>query len=146
MIRPLLDVARAELREYLAARGQAFREDATNADVDDPAEPGPARADSVSRITIFAGHHAMCSRARRPSRGRTKNFFTREAIELAARIVLTDVDAVEDRRRPALSGAPRALARAWRSRRCSGCAGSKSIGFDHVERLLALARRGDAGA
>ena len=33
MIRPLLDVARGELRDYLAARSESFREDATNADV-----------------------------------------------------------------------------------------------------------------
>lgn len=32
LVRPLLEVSRAELREYLAAAGQSWREDATNAD------------------------------------------------------------------------------------------------------------------
>src|SRR5262249_22105592 len=33
VVRPLIDVERAALREFLATRGQPFREDATNADV-----------------------------------------------------------------------------------------------------------------
>ena len=36
LIRPLLDVSRADLREYLTARGQSWIEDETNADLTNP--------------------------------------------------------------------------------------------------------------
>jgi tRNA(Ile)-lysidine synthase len=36
LIRPLLDVSRADLREYLAARGESWMEDETNADLTNP--------------------------------------------------------------------------------------------------------------
>ena len=36
VIRPLLDVARGDLREYLAARGETWIEDESNADLDNP--------------------------------------------------------------------------------------------------------------
>ena len=55
----------------------AFREDASNADLGDSAEPGPARADAVAGARFLAGDRRMCSRARRRSRGRTRIVFTR---------------------------------------------------------------------
>ena len=44
VVRPVLDCGRDELRTYLAALGQPFREDESNRDLTHPAEPGPARA------------------------------------------------------------------------------------------------------
>ena len=63
MIRPLLDIRRAELRAYLAAAGAAFREDATNADVLIPRNRVRHELHALSRITLFDGNRAVLARA-----------------------------------------------------------------------------------
>ena len=90
VIRPLLDVARADLRAYLASRGQAFREDASNADVAIPRnrirhELIPSLQSRFSpRVTDVLAREAALAR-------QDEEFLHGEAIKLAARIVLTDV-------------------------------------------------------
>src|SRR5436190_3316668 len=136
VIRPLLDVARADLRSYLAARAQPFREDASNADVSIPrnrvrhellpyleSQFSPSITDVLSREAALARQD--------------EEFLRAEAIKLADRIVLTDVAVRIDV--AGLSSAPRALSSRVAQAALHRLAGSKSIAFDHVERLLALA-------
>jgi tRNA(Ile)-lysidine synthase len=136
VIRPLLDVARADLRAYLAGRGQAFREDSSNADVAIPRnrirhELIPSLESRFSpRVTEVLAREAALAR-------QDEEFLQAEAIKLAARIVLTDVAVRIDA--TGLSCAPRALSSRVAQAALERMAGSKSITCDHVERLLALA-------
>ena len=136
VIRPLLDVARADLRDYLAANAQSFREDASNADLAFPrnrvrhellpyleSQFSPAITDVLCREAALARQDEESLRA--------------EAIKLADRIVLTDVAVRIDA--AGLASAPRALSSRVAHAALQRLAGPKSIAFDHVERLLALA-------
>jgi tRNA(Ile)-lysidine synthase len=143
VIRPLLDVERSALRADLAARGEAFREDATNADVAIPRNRvrhevipylrshfSPAVTDVLARAATLARHD--------------EEFLAAEAIKLASRIVLTGVAVKIDAKE--LSGAPRALSSRVVQMALEQHAGSKPISFDHVERVLRLAAGEQAGA
>jgi tRNA(Ile)-lysidine synthase len=142
VVRPLLEIAREELRAYLASRGQPFREDSSNADVTVPRnrirhELIPYLESHFSpRITDVLSREAALAR-------QDEEFLHEEAIKLAARIVLTDVavriDAV------GLSRAPRALSSRVAQAALQRLAGSKPITFEHVERVLALAEGGGEG-
>lgn len=75
LVRPLLDVSRDELRAYLAAIGQPFREDASNADLSRTrnkirhdllpklvAEYNPKAADALARLGGFAAESRAWAR------------------------------------------------------------------------------------
>ena len=144
VIRPLIDLERGALREYLAAHGEAFREDATNADVSIPRNR--VRHELIPLLQTRFSPAVTDVLAREAALARDdEEFLQAEAIKLAGRIVLTgntpgpadvhlDIDG--------LVRAPRALA----SRVVLGAlqrqAGSRPIHFDHVERVLALAGAG----
>ncbi len=142
IVRPLLDVARADLRAYLASRGQAFREDSSNADVAIPRnrvrhELIPYLASHFSPgVTDVLVRDAVLAR-------QDEEFLRGEAIKLAARIVLTDVAVRIDA--AGLSSAPRALSSRVAQAALQRLAGLKPITFEHVERLLALADGAGAG-
>ena len=148
VIRPLIDLERAALREYLAAGGQAFREDATNADVSIPRNRVRHQLIPLLESRFSPGVVDVLAREAALARD-DEDFLQGEAIKLADRIVLTGrtpgpadihLDTV------GLLRAPRALA----SRVVLGAlqrqAGSRPIHFDHVERVFALAAAGSGGA
>ncbi len=144
VVRPLLDVARDDLRAYLASRGQAFREDSSNADVTIPRnrirhELIPYLESHVSpAITDVLAREAALAR-------QDEDFLHGEAIKLASRIVLTDGAVRIDV--SGLTLAPRALSSRVAQAALQRLAGSKHITFHHVERLLALAAGpGEGGA
>lgn len=137
VIRPLLDVERAALRQYLAALGEPFREDATNADVAIPRNR--VRHELIPYLESHFSPGVTDVLARDAALARQDEQFLRDqAIELAARIVLTDVAAVT-LDADGLRHAPRALSSRVAQAALQRLAGPKSINFDHVERLLALA-------
>ena len=118
------------------SRGQAFREDSSNADVTIPRNRlrhelipyleshfSPAVTDVLARDAALARQD--------------EDFLHGEAIKLAARIVLTDVAVRIDA--AGLSSAPRALSSRVVQAALQRLAGSKPISFDHVEQVLALA-------
>ena len=87
---PLLDVDRAELRDYLAARGEPFREDSTNADVAIPRNR--IRHELIPYLESHFSPGVTDVLAREAALARQdEDFLHGEAIKLAARIVLTDV-------------------------------------------------------
>jgi tRNA(Ile)-lysidine synthase len=143
VVRPLLDAGRDDLRAYLASRGQAFRQDSSNADVTIPRnrirhELIPYLESHFSpAITDVLAREAALAR-------QDEDFLHGEAIKLATRIVLTDgavrIDAA------GLTRAPRALSSRVAQAALQRLAGSKPITFDHVERLLALAEGPGEGA
>jgi len=135
VIRPLLEIERRLLRDYLAVCGQPFREDASNSDVGIPRNRvrhellpvlrsrfSPAIVDVLAREAVLARQD--------------EEFLQKQAIELADEIVLTDeairIDAA------GLAAAPRALSSRIVLTALRTFAGSKPITCDHVERVLRL--------
>jgi tRNA(Ile)-lysidine synthase len=136
VIRPLLDVARPALREYLASAGEVFREDATNADVATPRNRVRHELIPYLRSHFSPGATDVLARAAELAR-QDEDFLQTEAIKLAARVVLSDVTIRLDVF--GLTDAPRALSSRVAQAALQRFAGPKSIHFDHVDRLLALA-------
>src|SRR5258708_15828267 len=140
VIRPLLDVAREDLRAYLASRGQAVRQDSSNADVTIPRNR--VRHDLIPYLESHFSPRITDVLARGAALARQDEEFLRgEAIKLAARIVLPDGAVRIDAH--GLGSAPRALSSRVAQAALQRLRGSQSISFEHVERLLALA--GGAG-
>jgi tRNA(Ile)-lysidine synthase len=136
VIRPLLDAARDDLRAYLSARGQAFRDDSSNADLSIPRNRVRHELIPTLRSRFSAGIIAVLAREAALAR-QDEEFLQAEAIKLAGRIVLTDVAVRIDA--AGLSSAPRALSSRVAQMALGHHAGSKPISFDHVEQVLALA-------
>jgi tRNA(Ile)-lysidine synthase len=136
VVRPLLDAARDDLRAHLAVRGQAFREDASNADLSIPRNRVRHELIPALRSRFSPGITGVLAREAALAR-QDEEFLHAEAIKLAGRIVLTGVAVRIDA--AGLSSAPRALSSRVAQAALQRLAGSKSITFDHVERLLALA-------
>jgi len=138
VVRPLLDVERGELRAWLAALGEGWREDATNADVTFARNrvrheliPWLESRFSPAITAVLAREAALAQQ--------DEDFLHDRAIELAQRIVLTDERDVLRVDAAALARAPRALSSRVVRQVLEQHAGSKSVSFDHVEQVLALA-------
>ena len=138
VIRPLLEVPRADLRQYLAAHSLAFRTDATNADVSIPRNrvrheliPYLEREFSPGISRVLAREAALA----REDEDRLHH----EAIDLARSIVLTITGEQTELDALALRALPQALAARVAHQALTRQAGDRFIGFDHVEQLLQLA-------
>ena len=142
VIRPLLDVGREELRAYLASSGESFREDASNADVRIPRNR--IRHELLPYLALHFSSGVTDVLARDAALARQDEEFLRdEAIKLAGRIVLTNEAVRIDV--AGLARAPRALSSRVVHAALQRLAGSSSISFDHVERVLALAEGAGEG-
>jgi tRNA(Ile)-lysidine synthase len=150
VIRPLIEIRRAELREVLASRGLPFREDATNTNVSIPRnrvrhELLPYLAEHFSPgIAGVLAREAVIAR-------RDEDFLEREAIESAASIVLDETDKaggssrvrVDVERLTSLHPAVAArVARIALARGAPAC----FAGFEQIERFLDFARASRPGA
>ena len=141
-IRPLLDIGRDELREYLAAHGQTYCEDESNADLAIPRnrvrhELLPLLRERYSpAIAEVLARDAAIARA-------DEDRLHREAIDLARSIVLrnraTERDGIE-LDVAALAVLHPALATRVARLALQGLTPDRFVGFDHVEGLLELAR------
>jgi tRNA(Ile)-lysidine synthase len=138
VFRPLLEIERAALREYLTARGEGWREDASNADLRVPRNR--VRHELIPVLQSQFSPSVAATLAREAALARQdEDFLHQQAIELARGIVLTDersevrIDAV------GLAAAPRALSSRLVLHALERLAGGRPISFDHVERVLALA-------
>ena len=140
VIRPLLAVSRAELRTYLANRGQSFREDESNLDL------RITRNRVRHRLVPFLAEHfspgivEVLARDAAIARGdaewidRTVNTAVRKIVSYEKGMVTVDVDR--------LHGQPVALARRIAKQVLERFT-DRAVGFDHVERLLDLAAAPD---
>ena len=61
VVRPLIEIGRADLRRVRARRGDWFREGCDQRRPVDSAKPSPARADPLSRERVFTRRLLMCS-------------------------------------------------------------------------------------
>jgi tRNA(Ile)-lysidine synthase len=144
VVRPLLDVERAELRRYLAGRAEGFREDASNAD--------PAILRNRVRHELLPYLESRFSPgitdvlAREASLAQEdEDFLRRQTIETARGIVLTDNSTLDESLQidaRALRSVHPAVASRVAHDVLSRLAGSRPIGFDHVRRLFELAADG----
>jgi tRNA(Ile)-lysidine synthase len=137
VIRPLIEVERRALREYLAARGEGWREDATNRDVRIPRNR--VRHELIPLLESQFSSAVVTTLAREAALARQdEDFLQDQAIELARRIVLTDerpqiaIDAA------GLAAAPRALSSRVVLQALERLAGGRPISFEHVEAVLRL--------
>ncbi|OFW08003.1 MAG: tRNA lysidine(34) synthetase TilS [Acidobacteria bacterium RIFCSPLOWO2_02_FULL_67_36] len=149
IVRPLLDIPRADLREYLRGRAVAFREDATNADVSIPRNrvrhellPYLERDFSPGIVEVLA-REAAIARA-------DEDRLQAEAIEAARSSVSATTGAAGEPRvqidRTALTSVHPALA-VRVARLALGSLGERGfIGFEHLERFLEFAREAGDGA
>jgi tRNA(Ile)-lysidine synthase len=152
VVRPLLEVRRAELRAYLGERGQPWREDASNRDTTRlrarlrhalipqlEAEYQPALSERLCQLAVIA-------------RGE-EDYWRRLLDEMLARVaeqdsgsVLIPVASVVPRPGPAEGGPSAALARRLIRRVIQQVSGAGTgASAEHVERVLDLARAGHAG-
>ena len=145
VVRPVLDCGRDELRAYLTAIGQPFREDESNRDLSIPRNrvrhellPLLAR-DYSPGITDVLAREAEIAR-------QDEERLQHEAIDLVDLIVLRNergnsggVEAVELDVRALNALHPAVAVRVMRLALDRAVPG-RFVGFDHVERLLELAR------
>jgi tRNA(Ile)-lysidine synthase len=143
VIRPLIDVARAELRQFAADRGLIFRDDATNADVSIPRNrirhellPYLEREFTPGIAAVLAREAVLAQEDEERLQG--------EAIESAASIVITATGSSTINTRELASLHPAVASRVARSA-LQQLAGDRFIGFEHIQRFLAFARDGGEG-
>ena len=139
VVRPLLDIRRSELREYLRLRGLSHREDASNRD------ERVLRNRVRHKLIPFLAEHFSPAITDVLARGAAIARDEDDWIEVAANATADkivqctegglDVDAA------LLTAEPPAIARRV-ARRALERVGERGVGFDHVERLRRLA---DAG-
>ena len=141
VIRPLLDLDRAELRAYLLQLGQPFRDDASNDDVAIPRNRIRHELLPLLQRDFSPGIVGILAREAEIARS-DEDRLQREAIDLAGLIVLrsndtssratdgveVDADALSATH-PALAGRVARLA-------METVAPGRFVGYDHIDRLL----------
>jgi tRNA(Ile)-lysidine synthase len=143
VIRPLLEISRAELRRYAAAHALAFREDASNADLRIPRNR--VRHELLPHLEQFSPTVAAAL-ARAASLAREdEEYLDGLAIESARSIVLLESDGVAVDIAGLTALAP-ALASRVARKALSTAAPDRFISFQHIDDLLDLARSGGEGA
>ena len=140
VIRPLLDVSRLQLREYLALRGQPFREDETNSDLS--ITRNRVRHEVIPLLERRFSPSVVATLGREADIARYDAEWMETAARAAASEIVSEKDGVVILDRGALVAQPVALARRI-AKQALERATDRSAGFDQVERLLTLAR--DAG-
>jgi tRNA(Ile)-lysidine synthase len=138
VIRPLLEIPRADLRAYASQRALAFRDDPSNRDLSIPRNRVRHELIAYLEREFNPGINRVLAREASLARA-DEDYLQREAIDLADRIVLPttggqiEIDAVALRSlHPALASR---VARHALASRASG----RFVGSHHVERLLQLA-------
>lgn len=132
IVRPLLDIGREELREWLGARSVAFVEDATNADVENPRNR--LRHLTLPALSAQFGPHVRESLARAADTLREEDRFLELLTDEAARKVLRRDEEGVELRVPAAATLDLALQRRV-FLRALRTAGVRHPGTAEVERL-----------
>lgn len=147
VIRPLLDVRRADIEAYLAAAGVAFCEDPTNRDVTIPRNR--VRHELLPYLARHFGHGGdgiVDVLARQATIARDDADWLEQAATETARALVLEEGARSSLDIAALMALPPALARRVVRAALARAAGRRFLGFDHVEAVLALAETAPPGA
>jgi tRNA(Ile)-lysidine synthase len=143
VIRPLLEISRADLRAYAAEHALAFREDSSNADVG--IARNRVRLELLPHLQQFSPGIAG-TLARQAAVARVDDeFLEGAAIECARSIVLQEDNGVA-LDAAALAALHPALASRVARTALQAAAPGRFIGFQHVDDLLDLTRRADGSA
>ena len=142
VVRPLLDVSKSDLRDYLSAIGQEFREDETNRDV--TVTRNRIRHELIPFLERRFSPSVVDVLARETKIARSDAEWLEIQASAAASEILKYGDGVAVLDQEGLLDQPVALARRVVRRAMKHVAGS-SAGFDQVERILAIAAEGAAG-
>ncbi|HEY3886359.1 MAG TPA: tRNA lysidine(34) synthetase TilS [Vicinamibacterales bacterium] len=138
VIRPLLDVTRRELREYLSARHGTFREDASNADVAIPRNR--IRHELLPYLEGRFAPGIVDILAREATLAQADERYLRSAADaLGASVLSTDEAGFLRIDAAMLVGAPPALSMRVALAALERAAGKRPITYDHVRRLLEFA-------
>jgi tRNA(Ile)-lysidine synthase len=145
VIRPLLEVSRAELRDYLTSRGQGWVEDDTNADLKNPRNRIRHRV--LPELNQAAGADTSSAIARAAGLAREDSQWLDELTDNRFDIVVRqgpngglEIDAA------ALDDEPPPVQRRILLRALRRVATGREIGLDHVEAALGVAAGLTGGA
>jgi len=143
VVRPLLDISRAELRQYAAEHGLGFRDDSSNADVRIPRNR--VRLELLPLLSQFSPAIAATLAREAALAREDEEFLDRLAIESAASLVLPKSNGVAVDIAGLTALAPALASRVTR-KAVAAAAPGRFIGFQHIDDLLELARSGAEGA
>ena len=136
VVRPLLDVSRDALREYLGAKGEAWVEDETNGALDNPRNRVRHRV--VPELVRVAGGGVVSALARAAGLAREDGTWLDELAERRfAELVMRGAEGLEvpvD----ALAAEPLPMRRRVLLRAMREMAGGREVGADHVDAALGL--------
>ena len=135
VVRPLLDVSRSDLREYLAGHGQAFQEDETNHDV--AITRNRIRHELIPFLEERFSKSVVETLVRETKIARRDAEWLADQANKAASGLVTYTDGAARLDRDRLARLPMALSRRI-VKRALEAVGGRSIGFEHVERLLTM--------
>ncbi len=144
VVRPLIDIPRVDLRQYTAGRRLDSREDTSNADLGIPRNRVRHELLPYLQREFSPGISGVLAREAAIARD-DEDHLQREAIDLAASIVLTSRDTVDVDTAALTSLHPALASRVVRLAMEAQSPGT-FIGFDHIERLLRFARDGGPGS
>ena len=143
VVRPLIETRRDELKSYLDARGQAYRDDASNRDLTIPRNR--IRHDLIPLLERDYSPNIAEVLAREAAIAREdEDYLQQKAIDSAETIVLRSSGGGHEVDVEALKALHPAIA-ARIAQRVLAAVSNRFIGFDHIQRFLAFVR-GDAEA
>ena len=136
VIRPLLDVSRAELRMYLVSKGAAWVEDETNDDLDNPRNRIRHRV--LTELDRAAEGPTRPAIARAAGLIREDGQWLDEVADDCYRRLVVEAEASVELDVSGLAEAPLPIQRRVLLRAMRRSAGDREIGLEHVEGVLAL--------
>ena len=138
VVRPLIEISRAELREYAHQRGLVSREDPSNRDVTIPRNH--VRHELIPYLEREFNPDITHVLAREASLARAdEDRLQHEAIELASTIVLSTTDETTEIDAVALRSLDRALSSRIALRALTNRSHGRFVGSQHVDEILRLA-------
>jgi tRNA(Ile)-lysidine synthase len=138
VIRPLIDLARADLRQYALDRGLVSRDDASNRDLAIPRNRVRHELIPYLEREFSPGISRLLAREAALAR-EDEDRLQEEAIDFASSIVLRTTAGIIEIDAVALRSLHQALASRVARHALSMLAAGRFLGFDHVDRLLDLA-------
>ena len=136
VIRPLLDVSRADLRRYLVSRGEEWVEDETNDDLDNPRNRVRHRV--LPELDLAADGPTRPAIARAAGLIREDGQWLDDVADDCYRRLVVEADSGLELDVSGLAEAPPPIQRRVLLRAMRRAAGEREIGLDHVEGVMAL--------
>jgi tRNA(Ile)-lysidine synthase len=141
VIRPLLDVRRAEVEAWLKSDGVEYREDPTNRDLTIPRNR--IRHELLPYLVEHIGEGVLDVLARQAVIAREDADWMENAATETSRSLVLEIDGRTVVELSALMALPSALRRRVVRMALQRHAGGRFVGFDHVEAVLALGQGPD---